>query len=52
LGLYLSREFVVRHGGSIWFESVVDKGSTFYVALPLLAEAPDDMAAFNGMLNA
>jgi two-component system phosphate regulon sensor histidine kinase PhoR len=43
LGLYLSREFVVRHGGSIWFESVVDKGSTFYVALPLSTEAPDEM---------
>ena len=46
LGLYLSREFVVRHGGSIWFESVLDKGSTFYVALPLSVEEPEDTLLF------
>ncbi len=51
LGLYLSREFVVRHGGSIWFESVLDKGSTFYVALPLAVAAPDGVQWFSDMLN-
>ncbi len=35
LGLYLSYELVVRHGGTIWAESVEGRGSTFYVALPL-----------------
>lgn len=35
LGLYLSREFVVRHGGAIWAESREGQGATFYVALPL-----------------
>lgn len=35
LGLYLSREFVTRHGGEIWFESREGHGSKFYVALPL-----------------
>ncbi len=44
LGLYLSRELVERHHGRIWFQSVEDKGSTFYVALPLNsseAQTPD-----------
>jgi signal transduction histidine kinase len=38
LGLYLSREFVARHGGDIWAESCEGQGSTFYVALPLESE--------------
>ena len=35
LGLYLCRELVERQGGRIWFESMEDVGSTFYVAFPL-----------------
>jgi len=38
LGLYLSREFVARHGGDIWAESREGQGSTFYFTLPLECE--------------
>jgi signal transduction histidine kinase len=35
LGLYICRGIVEEHGGRIWAESEIGKGSTFYVALPL-----------------
>ena len=34
LGLYISREIVLRHGGRIWAESEPGHGSTFYLELP------------------
>jgi signal transduction histidine kinase len=34
LGLYISREIVVRHGGRIWAESTAGKGSTLNVLIP------------------
>ncbi len=35
VGLYLSREFVTRHGGRMWFESTEGEGSIFSFSLPL-----------------
>ncbi|MEI6574950.1 MAG: ATP-binding protein [Bacteroidota bacterium] len=36
LGLSISKAYVEKLGGQIWFESEVGKGSTFYVVLPRL----------------
>lgn len=34
IGLTISKELVEMMGGNIWFESTINKGSTFYVSLP------------------
>jgi two-component system phosphate regulon sensor histidine kinase PhoR len=39
LGVYISREIVLRHGGQIWLESLPNVGTSFYVKLPLQSPA-------------
>ena len=36
VGLFISNEFIKRHGGRMWLESEYKKGSTFYFELPLM----------------
>lgn len=34
LGLLLCKEFVEKHGGTIWAESIVNQGTTFHFTIP------------------
>ena len=39
IGLFIAKDLVVRHGGSMWVESVPGQGSTFSFTLPLSSVA-------------
>jgi two-component system, NtrC family, sensor kinase len=44
LGLAIAKEIIEMHGGRIWVESIVGRGSTFRLELPVRAQAPGTAA--------
>jgi K+-sensing histidine kinase KdpD len=46
LGLYICRAILEAHGGSIWVESELGKGSTFFFSLPRMEKTQLPMVLF------
>ena len=38
LGLFIVKEVAEGHGGTVWFESELNKGTTFFISLPINPE--------------
>lgn len=53
LGLFIAKKFAEVHNGFLWVESIVNKGSDFYLAIPVLTEDERfEMQLHHDILNA
>mmetsp|Transcript_25262 Transcript_25262/g.33805 ORF Transcript_25262/g.33805 Transcript_25262/m.33805 type:complete len:87 (+) Transcript_25262:616-876(+) len=43
LGLSFCKSMIVRLGGEIWFDSTLNKGSTFYIRFPVKVATAKDL---------
>ena len=51
LGLMLCKEFIETHGGKLWFESEVDKGTTFIFTIPRKTPEENELPKESSLLE-
>ncbi len=46
LGLFTVKEIIEGHGGKVWLNSELNKGSTFYISLPIQTDKKADVKGY------
>ena len=53
LGLFITKNIIRRHGGKAWLTSEEEKGTTFFITLPLRSElVPDKELSYEEFIEA